>query len=43
MQRVGKFYGPIKLEPVSMEACQSTKGASMWAMDSMLVMGLTRN
>jgi len=41
MQRVGKFYGPIKLEPVSMEACQSTKGASMWAMDTVLLMGLT--
>ena len=29
MPRVGKFYGPIKLEPVSMEACQSAMGAYM--------------
>jgi len=33
MPRVGKFYGPIKLEPVSMEACQLAMGAYMWVMD----------
>jgi len=40
MPRMGKFYGPMKLEPVFMEACQSPKGAYMWAMDTMLLMGI---
>ena len=38
MPRVGKFYGPIELEPVSMEACQSAMGAYMWVMDTVLVL-----
>lgn len=40
MPKMEKFCGPMKLEGVSMEACQLAMGAYLWVMDIVFLWGL---